>query len=150
MSGPDKTVHKICREQAGYTQEQAAELLHISVRMLCRYEAGETEVPNDVADRMVGLYNDNYLAVAHLRNSSAMAAQLIPDVDVCNLQTAAMRLFNRLGKILPRHPDLQFMQIAEDGVIDESERDELDQILEDLEELTKVFTEVRLAAERGR
>ena len=27
MSGTDKTIYKICREQAGYTQERAAELL---------------------------------------------------------------------------------------------------------------------------
>ena len=55
MPDKDKTIYKICREQAGYTQEQAAELLHISVRMLCRYESGEAVVPNDLVAGMVTL-----------------------------------------------------------------------------------------------
>lgn len=41
------------------------------------------------------------------------------------------------------------MEIAEDNIIDESERPDLDLILADLEELTKAFTEVRLAAGRS-
>ncbi len=146
MPENDKTIYKICREQAGYTQEQAAELLHCSVRALCRYESGEAVVPNDIADAMVRLYNDNYLAVAHLRNRSPMAAQLIPEVDPCGLQTAAMRCFNRMARFLGQRPDLRLMEIAEDGIIDENERQDLDQILTDLSELTRVFTEVRLAA----
>lgn len=150
MPGNDKTIYKICREQAGYTQEQAAELMHISVRMLCRYESGETVVPNDVADSMVRLYNDNFLAVEHLRQSSEAAARILPAVDRCSIQTGAMRLFNRMGTFLSKRPDLQLLQIAEDGVIDEAERQELDAILDDLEELVKVFTDIRLAAERGR
>ena len=40
MADADKTIYKICREQAGYTQERAAELLNCSVRQLARYEAG--------------------------------------------------------------------------------------------------------------
>ena len=40
MTDSDKTIYKICREQAGYTQERAAELLNCSVRQLARYEAG--------------------------------------------------------------------------------------------------------------
>lgn len=151
MPENDKTIYKICREQAGYTQEQAAELLNVSVRMLCRYESGESIVPNDVADQMVRLYNDNYLAVAHLRDSSGMAAALIPAVDRdCDIQTAAMRLFNRMSKFFSSRPDLQLLQIAEDGIIDDLERAELDVILAEMAELSKVFMELRFAAEKGR
>lgn len=150
MTNADKTVYKICREQAGYTQEQAAELLHCSVRALSRYENGETVVPNDVAYGMVRLYNDNYLAVEHLRNSSPIAALIIPEVDLCSIQTASIRLFNRMAAFLGNRPDLQLLQIAEDGVIDDTEREELDRILAELADLSKIFTEIRLAAERGR
>ena len=48
MTDADKTIYKICREQAGYTQERAAELLNCSVRQLARYEAGEVQVPDDL------------------------------------------------------------------------------------------------------
>ena len=40
MTDADKTIYKICRKQAGYTHERAAELLNCSVRQLARYEAG--------------------------------------------------------------------------------------------------------------
>lgn len=75
-----------------------------------------------------------------------MAAQLIPQVEQCNIQTATMRLFNRMCRFLEGRPDLRLMEIAEDGKIDETERQDLDAILEELDGLTKVFMEIRLAA----
>ena len=150
MPEHDKLVYKICREQAGYTQEQAAELLHISVRMLCRYESGDAVVPNDVVAGMVTLYNDTYVAVAHVLNSFPSAVHIIPALEPCDLQTGSLRVFNHMEAFLRKRPDHKLLRIAEDGIIDETERQELDEILDDLEELVKVFTEIRLAAERGR
>ncbi len=148
MTESGKSVYKICREQAGYTLEQAAELLHCSVRALCRYESGEAPPPNDIVTQMALLYNDTYVMIAHLRDSSPIAAQIIPQVEPCGLQTAAIRLFDRMAAWWAARPDRQVLQIAEDGVVSPEERRELDGILEDLQELTKVFTELRLAAER--
>jgi len=119
-----RNIYKIRREQAGLSQEYSAELLGCSVRALARYESGEVLPSDYIARRMDDLYNNHFLSYEHLRQSSQMAAELLPEVDPCGLQTAAMRCFN----------------------IDESERQDLDQILADLSELTRVFTEVRLAA----
>lgn len=94
MTENDRSIYKICREQAGYTQERAAELLPCSVRQLARYEAGEAPVPDDMAYRMVRLYNSQFLAVEHLRMVSQLAASILPEVDVVSMQTAAIRLFN--------------------------------------------------------
>ena len=150
MPESGETIYKICRKQAGYTQERAAELLNCSVRALARYECGETQVPDDIAYCMVRLYNSQFLAVEHLRRVSQVAAQLIPPVEACTIQTAALRLFNCLADFLDQHPDTRLLRIADDGVIDASERPILDEILGELEHLTKVFTEVRLAAENAR
>ena len=150
MPDKDKTIYKICREQAGYTQEQAAELLHISVRMLCRYESGEAVVPNDLVAGMVTLYNDTYVAVAHVLNSFPSTVHIIPALEPCDIQTGSLRVFNRMEAFLRKRPDHKLLRIAEDGIIDETGRQELDEILDDLEDLVKVFTEIRLAAERGR
>lgn len=148
MPGSDKTIYKICREQAGYTQEQASELLHISVRMLCRYESGETVVPNDVADAMVRLYNDNFLAVEHLRRSSEAAARILPAVDGCDFQVGAIRFFNLLAEMDAVGRDL--LRMAEDGRITPEEQEEFEQkILPILNRSSAVNTNLRLAAERG-
>lgn len=71
-------IYKICREQAGYTQERAAELLGCSVRALARYESGGTLVPDPAAYRMIQLYNSHYLGMEHLRLVSQVAAELLP------------------------------------------------------------------------
>lgn len=146
MPEDGRNIYKICREQAGYTQERAAELLDCSVRALARYESGETLVPDPVAYRMIQLYNSHYLGMEHLRLVSQVAAALLPPVDPCTIQTAALRLSNYLADFLEKKPDAKFRRIAEDGRIDETERPVMDEILDDLELLTRVFTEVRLAA----
>lgn len=148
MTESDKTIYKICREQAGYTQERAAELLPCSVRQLARYEAGEVPVPDDMAYRMVRLYNSQYLAVEHLRMVSQLAASIIPAVDACSMQTAAIRLFNCFMDFLDKHPDRQLLRITEDNVISPEEEPILDEILAELGKLTKVCTEVRIATGR--
>lgn len=148
MTPTDKTIYKICREQAGYTQERAAELLPCSVRQLARYEAGEVPVPDDMAYRMVILYNSQYLAVQHLRTVSQLAASIIPAVDSVSLQTAAMRLFNVVMDFAEKHPDRQLLRIAEDGLISEEERPVLEDILQELRVLSKVCYEVQAATER--
>lgn len=148
MTDADKTIYKICREQAGYTQERAAELLSCSVRQLARYEAGEVQVPDDLAYSMVRLYNSQYLAVEHLRLVSLLAASIIPAVEPVTLQTAAMRLYNTVMDFVEAHPDRKLLRIAEDGVITAEERPILDEILGELRNLSKVCFEVQAATER--
>lgn len=145
MAERGRTIYKICREQAGYTQERAAELLPCSVRMLARYESGECGVPGDLAYRMVRLYNSQFLAVEHLRNESRLAASIIPAVDDCSLQTAAIRLVNRVLRFAEDHRDRQLMEIIEDGVITGDERPLMDDIMRDITEIIRACTEVRIA-----
>ena len=94
MPEDGRNIYKTCRELAGYTQEHAAELLGCSVRTLARYESGEALVPDPVAYSMIQLYNSHFLGVEHLRQVSQVAAELLPPVEPCTLQTAALRLFN--------------------------------------------------------
>ena len=91
MTDMDKRIYKICREQAGYTQERAAELLSCSVQQLARYEAGASPVPDDLAYAMVGLYNSQYLAVEHLRLVSQLAASIIPAVSAARAANSSSR-----------------------------------------------------------
>ncbi|WP_294855654.1 helix-turn-helix transcriptional regulator [uncultured Oscillibacter sp.] len=143
-----RNIYKICREQAGYTQERAAELLPCSVRALARYESGECGVPGDLAYRMVQLYSSQFLAVEHLRNESRLAASIIPAVDDCTLQTAAIRLVNRVLRFAEEHRDRQLMEIIEDGVITGDERPLMDDIMADITEIVRACTEVRIAAKQ--
>ena len=145
MTDDGKSIYKVCREQASYTQERAAELLPCSVRALARYEALDCNVPDDIAYRMTRLYNSQFLAVEHLRHVSQMAAAIIPAVDDCTIQTAAIRLVNRVLRFASDHRDRQLMEIIEDGIITADERPLMDDIMGDITEIIRACTEVRIA-----
>lgn len=145
MPGNGSEIYRTCREQAGLTQEQAAEELNCSVRQLARYEAGEAPVPDDIAYRMVVLYDSQFLAVQHLRLVSHVAADLLPPVAVLDLPRAAIRIINLVGKFAERHRERALLDIAEDGVISPEERPLFDEIMEELQELVRAIMELGLS-----
>lgn len=120
MPGNGSQIYRTCREQAGLTQEQAAEGLNCSVRQLARYEAGEAPVPDDIAYQMVVLYDSQLLEVQHLRLVSHVAADLLPPIVEVNLSMASLALINRATELADNYR--RMMQIAEDDRIDDQER----------------------------
>lgn len=82
-----KNYYKIGRESVNLTQEQAAELLDISVRSLSDYENNKTIPSDDVVMKMVKIYKTKILGWWHLRNTSALARESLP--NVIELQTDA-------------------------------------------------------------
>lgn len=145
MPGNGIEVYRICREQAGLTQEQAAEGLNCSVRQLARYESGETPVPDDLAYKMVRRYDSQYLAVEHLRLVSNVAAEVLPPVTVLDLPRAAIRIINLVRKFAERHREQALLDIAEDGVISPEERPLFDEIMAELRELVKAIMELGIS-----
>ena len=147
MPGNGIEVYRICREQAGYTQEGAAERLPCSVRQLARYESGEAPVPDDIAYQMVVLYDSQLLAVQHLRLVSHVAADVLPPVVVLDLPRAAIRIINQVRRFAERHREQALLDIAEDGVISPDERPLFDQIMEELHDLVQAIMELGLSEE---
>jgi len=140
-------IYKIRREQAGLTQEHAAELLGCSVRALARYESGEVLPSDYIARRMDDLYNNHFLSYEHLRQTSQVAAELLPPVEDNGFPAAVIE-FIRLsicGEIDEVGQEL--LRFAEDGRLDPEERERFKtKVLPVLDRITKAATEVRLAA----
>ena len=63
-----QNLYKTGRVGAGMTQEQAAELLHISVKTLSEYENGHTRPHNDTVLAMTKVYGCPYLGYSHLQS----------------------------------------------------------------------------------
>ena len=75
-----RNFYKIGREAAGLTQEAAAEALNISVRSLAAYENNEVMPKDDIVENMVKLYKTKILGLQHLRNTSRLARECLPEV----------------------------------------------------------------------
>ena len=132
MPGKDPNCYKRARQQAGYTQEAAAEVLATSVESLKAYETGVRMPPNHMAADMAEAYGAPWLAVEHLQAVSGELG-VLPQVRVQGLPTAVLTLVNRCAGLDGQLRSL--MRIAEDGVIDEAERESFDAIAEELSAL---------------
>lgn len=129
-------IYQNARKIAGLTQERAAELLGLSARSLADYEAGLRMPPNDVADRMVTVYNSQLLAVQHLRGSTRFARELLPDVQTMALPEAAITLVETIHDFSSAGMDHEILRIARDGVVSEDERERFNRAVEQLQGIT--------------
>lgn len=136
MQAPCTNIYQSARKAAGLTQERAAELLGLSVRSLADYESGLRLPPNDVADRMVMVYNSQVLAVQHLRNSTQFARDLLPEVTPMALPEAVLTLIDAVYDFADDKLDRELIDIARDGVISPDERERFDRIVDKLQCIT--------------
>lgn len=137
MLGECRNIYKAARRAAGFTQERASELLGVSVRSLADYETGQRLPPNDVVDRMSTIYNNIPLGIQHIRETNAIMAQVVPQLEKRSLMEMALRIYNRLNRFSKDGGVDRLLAIAEDGRIDQTERQEFDSIMADLQEIVQ-------------
>lgn len=138
------SIYAECRRTAGKTQEEWAELLDISVESVKAYELRLRVPPHYTVLRMIAASGCEWLALRHLQET-AECLEVVPQVPVCNLQGAAISLCNKIFDFADCHRDRQLLRIAEDGVIDETERPLFDEIVADLADLIGAAYQVRYA-----
>lgn len=142
MPGEYLNPYQKARKTTCLTQEQAAERLGLSTESLKQYELGKRVPSNAVVWQMVQIYDTSWLALEHLRDTSE-ALGVLPEVTVQSFPTAAIQLINRVLDFADRHRDRQLLRIAEDGVIDEAERPEFDDIVRDLDGIVGAALQVK-------
>lgn len=142
MPGEYLNPYQKARKTTCLTQEQAAERLGLSAESLKQYELGKRVPSNSVVWQMVQIYDTSWLALEHLRDTSE-ALGVLPEVTVQSLPTAAIQLINRVLDFADRHRDRQLLRIAEDGVIDDAERPEFDDIVRDLDGIVGAALQVK-------
>lgn len=140
----NRNVYQTARRAAGLTQEKAAELMGVPDRSLRAYETGERVPPNDVVELMCDCYNAQHLAYQHLKESNSLMHRVVPALEPRDLREAVLRIYNRLRRF-DKAKDLErLMDIAEDGRIDDQERQEYDAILNDINELIQSGLELKM------
>lgn len=131
-------LYKRARLSTGLTQEAAAERLSLSPESLKQYEGGRRIPPDNVVARMVEVYRLPWLALEHSQATDTLG--VLPEVEPRPLPMASIALRNRLHDATGRLDAL--LRIAEDGIIDNTERPEFDDIVEELRETMAAIYQV--------
>ena len=131
-------LYQRARLSTGMSQERAAELLGLSPESLKQYEGGKTVPKDETVARMVEAYSCPWLALEHAQATDRLG--VMPEVTPRPLPMASIALRNRLQDATGRLDAL--LRIAEDGVIDDTERPEFDSIVVELRETMAAIYQV--------
>ncbi len=136
-------LYKRARLSTGMSQECAAEILGLSPESLKQYEGGKRTPPDEVVARMVEVYRLPWLAYEHSQATDRLG--VLPEAEPRPLPMASIALRNRLHDATGRLDAL--LRIAEDGVIDDTERPEFDDIVAELRETMAAIYQVIYSGE---
>lgn len=140
-------LYQRARLSTGLTQERAAELLNLSPESLKQYEGGRRVPPDETVARMVEAYRCPWLALEHAQATDRLG--VLPKAEPRPLPMASIALRNRLHDATGRLDAL--LRIAEDGIIDETERPEFDSIVAELREtMSAIYQVIYSGAKRDR
>ncbi|MGL5271659.1 MAG: helix-turn-helix transcriptional regulator [Selenomonadaceae bacterium] len=110
----------IARKSAGFSQEAVAELCGVSVRSISDYETGRTSVPDDIAAKMVKIYDAMWLGYLYLSLNSAVGQMILPEVEIKELSSSLLNLQVHMKKA--QDIQLDFAEIGSDNIIEAEEQ----------------------------
>lgn len=152
----NENIYFECRKKAAtynerlWSREGAAEMLGISVSTLADYELGNTKVvPVDKVVLMADLYNCPELKTGYCKRECPIGKAMPLATEVKGIEGISLRLIREFdsGKIKKMEESL--IEIAEDGVISEEEKPVLQDILQRLDTLAEVISEMKLVGEKA-
>lgn len=76
-----RNYYKTSREAAGFTQEEASEILGISTRTLSGYENWYVTPDDEIVEKMAAIYHTKLLGWWHLRTTSSLARACLPELQ---------------------------------------------------------------------
>lgn len=133
MKKKRKNIYKIARNCTNLTQEQAAELLHISPRSLSDYEQGKTIPGDDVVCKMIEIYGTKWLAYEYLRQSTKVGQRYLPKIDFSDLARSVLRLQKEVRDLEYVNNDM--IDIACDGMVEEHETIKWQKVVKEINEM---------------
>ncbi len=128
------------RERAQMTQEQAAECLDISTRMLSRYEGNICRPSEKTMYRMMEVYGDDSLGYHWLRLSS-VGTKILPEMNDSSLAENILGLIVGMKKSRDYLSDL--MEIGADNKITANEKPKYIQAVNVFRLITKNWLSLR-------
>ena len=132
-----------------YSREGAAELLGISVSTLADYELGNTKVvPVDKVVLMSDLYNAPELITGYCMRECPVHGFSPLATEEKSIQGIALRLLKGFNEDELKAMKEDLIEITEDGVISCEEIPKLKQILDRLEKMAEIISEMKIVGEK--
>lgn len=126
-----------------HSREGAAELLGLSVSSLADYELGNTKVvPVDKVVLMADLYHSPELLNHYCATECPIGCRNAPLLVVEELDRLTIKLLKSFKSI--NNIGHAILDLAEDGVITPEEKPQLEEVLQQLETISKHTQELRL------
>ena len=151
MQDDNRNMYARHRRAAGITQEKAAELLGCSVRSISNWEAGISIPPDDTVTLMCDIYGSAALAVEHLRETSRLAAGVIPALSPLPLAQAVTQLLSAMRRFESAHRADDLIWISSNGQVDPGEQERVfAATLEDLQDIVRAAMQLKIAQGTGR
>ena len=147
MPRDNGNIYQAARKAAGLTQEAAAERWAVSVESMRAYETGLRLPGDDVVTRMMAVYDAQYLGAQHLQCKPWLLPACVMMAKPEPLPVAVIKLVRRVMAFAEAHRSDQLMEIAEDGVISEGERDLFDEITTELGDIVQAALALEYAKE---
>ncbi len=123
------------------SREGAADIMSIDRGRLYRIESGIANPYPEEIHLMADLYNAPELRNYFCKNTCPLGED-IPKVEIADLDRITVRTLSAIRK-LGETKDL-LLDITEDGVIDESEKADMEKVLCNLEELEQIAQNMKL------
>ena len=123
------------------SREGAADIMSIDRGRLYRIESGITNPYPEEIRLMADLYNAPELENYYCTNICPLGGEM-PKADLADLDRISIRALSTFRKI-GETKDL-LLDIAEDGIISEDEKGDLNKVLENLEELEQIAQSLKL------
>ena len=132
-----------------YSREGASELLGISVSTLADYELGNTKVvPVDKVVLMADLYNAPELITGYCMGECPVHGFLPLATEEKSIQGITLRLLRGFNEDGLRAMEEDLIEITEDGIISREELPKLKEILEKLEKIAEIISEMKIVGEK--
>lgn len=123
------------------SREGAADIMLINRGRLYRIEKGISEPYSEEVKLMSDLYNAPELENYYCTNMCPLGED-IPQAEIADLDRITIRTLSAIRKLGETKELL--LDITEDGVIDETEKDDMEKVLRNLEELEQIAQNMKL------
>ena len=145
MPGECGNLYGRYRRAAGLTQERAAELLGCAVRSLANWEYGLSVPPAAEVVPMCDAQQAPALPIEHLRATTALARMVLPEYRKMALSTAVCGLLARIRDFISSESDWALLDIAADGIVDDTESVQFKLLMEQLDKIVAAATGLKFA-----